>query len=123
MVHSWDPSYTVENNEDFLKSVLRNALKRKGTKNIRKSSKKSKNIIKAKNVNLEAEKTETQNNNKTNVDETQSNNEADEYEIQNNKNANPSNVKVGELKTNNQHDNCGDHPNNVENEEDEESLC
>ncbi|RVE50969.1 hypothetical protein evm_004378 [Chilo suppressalis] len=94
----------------------------------KKSSKKSKKTIKAKNVNLETDKTETQSNNKAYEDEIQNdneikevepksnNNEADENEIQNNNNANPSNVKVGELKTNTQHDNCGDHPNNVENE-------
>lgn len=49
MVRYWDIKYSVESNEDFLKSVLRNALKRKDTKNIRKSSKKCKRTTKPKN--------------------------------------------------------------------------
>lgn len=43
MMHSWDPQFSVEDNERFFKIVLKNALKRKETKNIRSSSQRKTN--------------------------------------------------------------------------------
>ena len=40
MVNFWDPTYTIQDNETFFKTVLRNALKRKQMRNIRSSPKK-----------------------------------------------------------------------------------
>ncbi|RVE41954.1 hypothetical protein evm_013394 [Chilo suppressalis] len=44
MVNYWDNTYTVQDNEDFFKSILRNALKRKTSKKIRQSSKKRRKL-------------------------------------------------------------------------------
>ncbi|XP_049878382.1 uncharacterized protein LOC126375474 [Pectinophora gossypiella] len=46
MVHSWDEKFSVEDSERFFKIVLKNALKRKETKNIRSSSQRKPNLKK-----------------------------------------------------------------------------
>lgn len=99
IVNSWDCNYTVETNEEFLKTVLRNALKRKSTKNIRKSSKKTKKSTK---------KNNDQEKNTTDKDETQNNNDA-----------NPSNVTEENTNNDNQQDDEGANPNIVEEESDQ----
>ncbi|CAH0398763.1 unnamed protein product [Chilo suppressalis] len=122
MVHSWDPLYTYEDNENFFKMVTKNATKRSEIKDLRASTKRKRQEVKeSKNKKSKTEtsqEAETVESSQENPNQEKEDREIENREIENQENENQDieNQEIENRETENQE-------NNESENNEEESLC